>query len=473
VNKKIFMLLISLLLIGFTFHIGFAQSATSQIWTSGILYLNTSENAGTMTVTYYDGNSSPTSYQSSSISLATNQSGELLIGSVSSIPGTFKGSAVLSSNVPVAVVYEEFVEGSEQNNYDRSFYNGFTSSQADTTFYVPTFQKSAYGLKQTSRVGIQNVDTSTTASVTMEFFNVGETTAFYSDTVSIDPQASYVFSANDISQIAAGFSGSLKLTSNVPIVAAAEETADINRSSYAFEGVASGESKVFIPTMLCSYGTYDQKSYYAVQAVGGTANITVRHYSRDTGLQVGTDYITSIADGAKATLRTCVEGAAPAGSIGSSVIESTGGDIIVIVKVIGTIGDLRTAYVATGTGAQTVALPYIVWSSDHSAGFRSYVAVQNIGTSDAVDVTAKYYNAAGTLQTTHVLADSGSSLGVLQKANTWTNIAGLGSGDFSGSVIIESDQPVLVTVRLTKLTPHLSGEGTEQFGEDYTGIPLP
>jgi len=447
-----------------------AQSSSSQSWTSAIVYFNTSTDSGSMTVDFYDGT---TTYSSGAIALTGHQNGTLLVGSVSSLPSSFKGSAVLSAGVPIAVTYYDFVEGADANNYDRSYYVGFKPSQANAVIYVPTVERAAFGPQLTSRVGIQNIDPSDDATIRLDFYNVGSTTPFFSPTETVQEQASYIFSMDDYSaNISAGFSGSLIVTSTggEEIVAAAEETADIKRYAYAFEGVAGGESLVYVPTMLCRYGGKSQISYYAIQAVGGTAEVTVKHYDKVTGSQLGTTYTTSIAVGSKEGVNPCQHGVSD-GAVGSSIITSTGADVIVIVKVNGNTG-LRTAYIAEGSGATNVALPYVRWSNDVTADFRTYIAVMNVSPSTATDVKAEYYNPAGTLITTHIIADGGSPLLPLQKGSTWTELAGMGSGDWEGSVIIKSDQDVLVTIRATRTTTGLETDAG-QFGEDYVGIPIP
>ena len=444
-----------------------AQSATAQTWTSSIAYFNTETVSGTLSVTFYDASGTP--FAADPIALSPHQSGTLLVGSVTSLSDGFAGSAVLSSDVNLAVVYVEYVSGVESDNYDRKMYIGFGQNSASNTFYIPTVLKKIYGA--TSQVGIQNVDASQTANLTLEFFAVGQTTPTLTLNYTLQPLASYIFSMNDMA-LPDGFSGSLKITSTGgQVVASSQETWDADRFAYAFEGVASGSYKVYVPTMLCRYGPGLSISYYAIQAVGGTADVTIRHYDRDTGQQVGTTANVQIADGSKSSQNPCSHGA-PDGSIGSSIIESTGAPVIVTVKVADESGGIRTAYIGEGSGATNVALPYVRWNADPSADFLSYIAVMNIGTADATNVRALYYDSAGNLVSTHVLADSGNPLSPLVKVNTHAAAAGAldVDGNFAGAVIVESDQPVLVTVRAAR---EVSGLGTiNMFAEDYTGIPF-
>jgi hypothetical protein len=470
-TRKKTILISFLVVVGLIFPIYLvaAQSATSQTWTSTIAYMNVENASGSLTVTFFD--AAGIAYPSDSIALNSYQSGTLLVGSVSSLSDGFAGSAVLSSTVKLAAIYIESVSGAEAPNYDRKMYNGFTPDMASNTYYIPTVLKAKFG--STSQVGIQNVDSSLDAVATLEFFPVGSTTPALTLNPTIEPQSSYVFSMADVA-LSDGFSGSLKITTTGgQIVASAQETYDADRFAYAFEGVPQGKNKVYVPTMLCDFGGI-QTSYYAVQAVGGTANVAMNHYRRSDGAQVGTTYNFSIGDGGKQSVNPCDHGGAPSGSIGSSVLESTGAPVIVTVKVVAGNG-MRTAYIAEGAftvvGTAETILPYVRWNSDPSGNYLSYIAVQNIGDSSATAVQALYYDQSGSLAATHDLATGGSPLLPLQKVNTRADTAGATSGGiFSGSVRILSDQPVLVVVRnqtAVDLGP------TTLFSEDYTGIRLP
>jgi hypothetical protein len=437
-----------------------AQSATnSAVWTSGITYQNTTGASGIVTVNMYD--DAGASYATASMPLAPYGSGTVQVGTVSTVPAlpvSYQGSAVLSSDVNIAATYVQYDNAAQ---YGRMFYKSFTSSNASNNFYVSTFLKSNFGF--TSKVGVQNVSAST-ASVTVKFISAATLSVVHTETRNVPSQASFIFSGKDIAALGAAFNGSVEISSNQPVVAVSEETEDDGRAAYAFEGVAGGATKVNVPTMLCNFdggGGVTYTSYYAIQAVGAASNFKITHYDK-TGAQVGmvTDSIS--ASGGKKSKNPCADGV-PSGAIGSSVIEATSGQLIVIVKVVGSNG-LRTAYVAEATGATKVALPYVRWSTVDT-GYRTYVAAMNVSATSAT-VTAKYYNEAGTLVATH-------SLGTVlpgSKVNTqWQNASGSNTA-FTGSVIIESTQPVLVTARSQAV---VSLGTVTNVGEDYTGIPAP
>jgi hypothetical protein len=448
-----------------------AQSATSQTWTSAIQYQNTGSSDGAMVIHFFDTGGGKVSTES--IHIDAHGSGTLLVGSVGGLSAA-ENAAVVTSSVPLVAVTRSFVTDGETDNYDITLSNGYEISMAGPTVYLPTLLKQQFG--STSRFGIQNTETEA-VNVTIDIFEVGNATPVHTINVEIPAQSSYIASMNDITEIGALFSGSLRATADdgvSKLVATSEETYDANRFSYGFEGVASGASKVFIPTMLCEYAPpQNQTSYYAIQAVGGGVDIEMKHYDKDTGTQIGSTYSTSLSAGGKASLNPCTNGNVASGAIGSSVVEVTGGtgSILALVKINSGEG-MRTAYTAeqayTIVDTVELALPYVPWENP---GWKTFIAVQNLGDAAAEDIVATYYNADGSIAGTHVLATSGASVAILQKVNTSpANVIAdpWSTGTFSGSVVISSDQPVTVVARIEK-DVDLDGGAVTKFAEDYTG----
>ena len=453
----------------------FAQSATSQTWTSAIQYQNPNSEDGTLNVVFFDTSGGAT--VADPIDIDAYTSGTLLVGTVSGLGTNFEGSAVLQADVPIVANYRSFVSGSDQENYDFTITNGYSADNAGTTVYLATVLKEQFN--STSRFGIQNLDTVAT-NVTIEFFAVGAATPTHTITPTIPARSSYVASMADFAEgeIPAGFSGSLRATADngtSKLVATSEETWDTGRQAYGFEGVSKGATKIYVPTMLSyfkgSNGKNNQMSYYAFQAVGGDVDIEMKHYDRDTGAQLGTTYTTTILDGNKVSLNPKTHGGVPNGSIGSSVIEVTGGtgSLLGIVKVYDSATGLLTSYTAessyTVTSTVKLGLPFVVHEGWGNGDWNSYIAVQNIGTADATNVTATFYNSDGSVAIIETLADVANPLAPLQKANTGAHAAGT---TFRGSVVISSDQPVTVANRLYKAV-NLDGGATTAFSEDYTG----
>lgn len=450
-----------------------AQSATSQTWTSSITYYTPSTTSGELSVTYYQGTMS---YTAGPFTLNPHKAGSLFIGSTS-VPDNFAGSAVLSADVPIVATYVQFAAGAENANYGRMLYNAFTAANSGSTFYVPTVLYQTFG--STSRVGVQNVE-SFEITATLKFYAVGSTTATATKTQDIKAYASYVFTPADITGLSPGFNGSLVITATKKgdaatagrVVASSEETDDAGRGAYAFEGVANGSSTVYMPSAMCNYGSEMQTSFYAIQNAGtGDASVTIDYYNT-SGTKVASMPATTVSQGGKLSRSPCSDSAL-VGALGSAVIKSTGAEIIAIGKVKANNG-MATAYVGQNAGFKKLAAPYIRWSANPSAEFQAYVAIMNVGGSNATNITATYYDANGTAQGTHNVATGGNPLANYTKRNTTPVLAGAldGSGNFGispfgGAVEISSDQDVVVVVRLQK---NVSLGATTRFAEDYNGV---
>jgi hypothetical protein len=100
----------------------------------------------------------------------------------------------------------------------------------------------------------------------------------------------------------------------------------------------------------------------------------------------------------------------------------------------------------------------------------------NVGGSDATSIVARYYDGDGNLAGTDSIATAGDPLPNLIKANTTALSAGaldaggnFGISPYGGAVEFESDQPIVVVVRLAKA---VSLGSVTMFAEDYNGVPV-
>jgi hypothetical protein len=276
--------------------------------------------------------------------------------------------------------------------------------------------------------------------------------------------------------LGSGFSGSAVIEATGNIVASAQETADSGQAAKAFEGLAAdaGATTIYMASMMCrAYGSSQQISYYAVQNVGNSqATVEVEFYNKD-GQLVYTATGLSIEKGNKVSVNPCQyvsNESALEGVVGSAVIKSTNSvPLVAMGKVKGTTLT-ETAFVGQSAGSNNVAAPYIRWVTDPTAGERSYIAVMNVGDVAATDVKVRYYDTTG-FRLEHDLT-AGGSLGKYIKANSsWELASGsntkFGVDPYGGAIEVESDQPVVVVVRVQK-----SVAGTS-LAEDYNGVQVP
>jgi hypothetical protein len=454
-----------------------AQSATSQTWTSSITYYTPDAAGGQLWVDYYyEESTQATSF--GPINMGGHKAGSLYIGDAG-VPSDFTGgSAVMRATVPVIATYVQYAVSPETGNYGRLLYTGFSSTDAASTFYVPTFLYQNAGF--TSLMSVQNVE-ATTNPVHVKVYAPGSTTASGSKDVSLPPYAATILSPSDLG-LAAGFTGSVVITADGgKVVASSQETQDAGRGAYSFEGSAGGAGTIYMASMLCQYnsGGTSSTSYFAIQntSTSATANVSIQYYNTSGTPLLATPYATTIAAGNKKSIDPCATGAG-AGAIGSAVITSTGANVIAMGKIVSSTG-LRTAFVGASAGATKVAAPYVRWAANPAAGFRSYIAVMNVGSAAASNVVATYYDANGTAVGTHTIATAGDPLNQYIKRNTNPSMGAdpatdgngnFGMSPFGGAVEITSDQPIVVVVRVQQ---NVSLGATTVLGEDYNGLAVP
>jgi len=469
-------LLIGIISVGLT-GIAQAQSATNQVWTSSITYYTPSDTPGTLMISFYpEGSDTPITLPS--ISLAPHKAGSLFVGGVSELGSFTRGSAILSSDVPVVATYVQFAAPPETNNYGRLIYSGFDNGAP--TFYVPTFLKRQFG--STSLMGIQNLE-NFEAEIRVRFYAVGSSTPTDDRTYTVPGGSSIIIPAHDTSKVSLpdGFNGSVVIQANrrgdssIParVVASAQETDDNGRGAYAFEGVASGADRIYMATMLCNAFGTNQTSYYAIQNISLTSTASVRVFFYDTnGNQIGQTPVQSVGPGNKWSVNPCSY--ISSGVSGSAVISATGAPVVAIGKVKDNIG-MATAFVGQAAGGTKVVAPYIRWAATPTSEWRTYVAIMNVGTGNATDIKVYYYDGNGTLRATHNVATASNPLPPFIKRNTNPQAAGAldagGNFGFSppgGAIEVISDQPVVVIVRAQRdLSPPLGS--VQRFAEDYNG----
>jgi hypothetical protein len=470
-KRKIFLVASLALLLAFvalSTGSAYAQSADGQSWKTAITYYTPSDVGGQMLVSFYaEGSATP--IMADPINLAGHQAGTLLVSSVTGLPSGFSGSAVLSAEVPIVAVDVQIA--GDAPSYARPLYSGFSPQDANDTFFIPTFLYQKFNNNTT--MGIQNIETSQ-ITVQVKAYAAGATNPTYNQAHNIAAQSTVILTGADMS-LPAGFTGSVVIDGTGAqggrVVASAYEAEISGRAAKAFEGVAGGANTVYMPSMLCNTFGSSQTSYYAIQnaSLSSAANVTVKYYDV-AGNLVATKPTTNIPAGSKISTNPCADGA-PSGVNGSAVIEGDGNDSLIAVgKVNGTNG-MVTAFVGDAAGSTNSAASYIRWANNSSVEFRSYIAVMNVGNSTANNVKVKYYNANGTLVATHNLP----ALNQFIKANSNPSSAGAldANGEFGtpqsvagtgGAIEVESDQPVVVVVRLSK---DVSFGSVTRFAEDY------
>jgi hypothetical protein len=437
----------------------------------------TYQNVGTApaTVSFQFFNEKSASATSVSRTLPAGAGSSLFVGGLTgseALPASFLGSSVLSSNQPIVATLVQLPQSTTVKN--RPLSNGFSS--ATSSVLLATVLKNVFNTN--SKFSIQNADTGA-IDITLNFFNADNPSApAIVVTESNIPQgaAKYYDMATLGAISAATFNGSATVTAvrtgtTTPanIVGSVLELGlggSAVNDAKAFEGVTGGSRPIFMATALCNVfgGT---NTAYAVQNTGTSpANVTVTYSS-------GTNEAATLQPGTKKSFLGCTVN--PANFSGAATITSDV-DIVVIGKVFG--GNLATAFLGEKVGSPKLALPYVRWASDANFNSgerqRTFIAIQNVGTTAVNNVIVEYRDKNGTVVGTHTIA----SIAPGAKANSRAIDAGntpqlidFGGpeanpgGGFGGAVTIRADGAQLVAIARVQ-----SKVGAVQVAEDYNGV---
>lgn len=446
--------------------------AYSTRFTTSITYQNVGTGNATLQILFYAQPTTTTPIVINRPSLAPGESASIFIGNLSEIADGFRGSAIIQSDQPLLATLVQVPQGST-TVFVRPLSNGF--SQGGSTALIATVLKNTYGAH--TIFSIQNVD-SEPNNVSIQFYN---TSANLVHTINqtIQPGASFYVDAATVSELGSSFNGSVvaiaKRADNTDgkIVGTALEL-DINGTgAKAFESVAAGAKKLYMPSALCDvYG--GQRTSYAVQNTSLTTstNVKVTYYPG------GQSVTKTIGPGAKASFSAC-ETVSP-GFVGSAVVESDTTDVIAIGKAFG--AGLSTAFLGESRGYAKLALPYVRWAPDsyyyNGSRQRTYIAIQNVGdtTIPAGSITITYKDPFGH-EGTHTYNqplepgakfNSNASMAGL----TWFGMAEPPASGFGGGAIISCTAPNCQLIAVARVTTYVPSTGSTA-AEDYNGMPVP
>lgn len=461
----------------------FAQDpAYNTSFITSITYQNVGTASANVAFQFYpQGNSTPTTVNRT---LNSGAGSSLFIGGndVGLVAG-FQGSAVMSSNQPMVATLVQIPQSTTVKNRPLSI--GF--STATSKVLLATLLKNQFSTS--SKFSIQNASSSA-VDLKISFFNAADPTAApIVKNVTNIPQgsAAYVDMGTESSITAASFNGSATVEGFVAgtqtpanIVGSALELSTTGISATAFEGVPSGNTKVFVATALCkAFG--GATTAYAVQNVGSTtANVSVKYKGKNLtdSSVVDTEDTGSIEPGAKKSFLGCTKN--PDNFSGAATIESTSA-LVVIAKVS---GSLSTAWLGEAQGASKLAHPYVRFSDatnfDSGKYQKAFIAIQNVGTSAVSNVVVEYRDKNGTLLGKHTIANidagakanSNPTLATPESGITVDQLTLFGNpesnpgGGFGGGALVvgPSGSQLISVVRIQTNTANGS------VAEDYNGV---
>lgn len=438
-------------------------------FTTSITYQNVGSATANILIDFYNSETS-TAIPITMTPLPANAASSVFVGSLSSITAGFKGSAVMSSDQPLVATLVQVPPNSSPVK-TRPLSNSFMSGAS--TVVVPTVVKNTFGY--TSVVSIQNVDT-VGADLTVEFVPVGGS-SFSVNVTNLPAGSAKYYDMGTFSNpnIGSAFNGSMRIVAKKTgtatpgaVVASSLEMGVTKNVAYAFEGINLAANKVFMPSALCNYYG-GMNSFYAVQNVGTSAiDITVTYSNGQT------ETATNVLGGAKYSFNGCGASGTlnPALFIGSATITaSASGQIAAVAKIQG--NSVATAFPGFISGARFTALPYVRWTDSQwnsGARQRTYLAIQNIGSTDlaAGDVKVYYFDKNGASLGVHSLG----AITVGAKVNSNAKDASASNtefgyyldGTFGGSAVVAgpAGSELAVIARVQSIST----------GEDYSGFPI-
>lgn len=257
-----------------------ADTGYTAAFTTSITYMNIGTASANITLSYYAaGSADPINVALPA--LAAGAASSISAASINDLPSGFRGSAVLSSDQPLAATQVQVSTGEGTVVKNRPLSNGI--AEGSTSVLIATVLKDRFGV--TTRFSIQNAHTSD-VDVTVEVKGIDGTSFTKSFTGIPSNSSQHVDVGSDWSEIPAGFSGSATVTAvesgsstPAPIVATALELGTADAYAAAFEGMTGGAQTVYMPSAMCKYFGYT--SYYAVQNTGNAATTVTVDYSRD------------------------------------------------------------------------------------------------------------------------------------------------------------------------------------------------
>ena len=337
----------------------------------------------------------------------------------------------------------------------------YSNVQPGTDVSLPLAAKAYNG--QTTLASIQNTDTSQSASVDVEFWAAGATSATASTTIQITPGTSQTIDLGkspNFASVPDGSLGSMKISStSIPVgVQAFMDIETYDKAVYAYEGVPAEQAADTLYAPLFRNDFYGTSGISVVNPGASPVDVTVTYYASPGAGGCAGSYVhnggaqTIGAGSSEVFYQGNVAGLAtgdstlPTNCFGSAVIEAAGGNVLAIVNDADLGAGTSAAYnaISQAGGATKVALP--LFRKEHVAQkLTTGIQAMNIGTSPA-NVTMSVSGAGiGTIpgSLANATIDPNGSHNWFPNSDADWNFVPSNS---YGSATIESDQPIIVIV---------------------------
>ena len=439
-------------------------------WVSGITVRNlSSSSTANITISFYYGDDTA-SHDPGDVAytlndtIAANTAKTWYVPShIPDLPSPFIGSAVVSSDQPVAATVNTQVPSSgtgTQSNPNRVGSSSGVSTPSPTV-YATQLMKNYYGWN--SYCAVQNTG-STATTVTVHYYNLSGA-EIDSDTANVAAYASYIFDQSTDSELPDGFGGSAKFEGggqNLAVVCNFYNQASDHTTAqfHSYNGVGSGAQKLWIPRVVKDY--YNYQSGLKIQNVGSsptTVTVTYKFGSTtctQTSPSIGPGQSWGPYLGDENQLPSCLSGVSGSGS---AVVEAaTGGTIIGTVNEDNRVnppgrGVTYNAFL-DGEGKHNIIFPQV---TAKYYGYSSGWQVQLVEAGPAI-CTATYsaYGSVSEFGESFTLANEGDKFDQFAP-----NASGMGQ-DYNGSVLVSCDKNIVGIANLS-----FRADVDPRYGQNY------
>lgn len=390
-------------------------------YSSGFQVQNLGTGGATISITFYNQDGSTAGTTSDSIPA----NGSKTYFPVPAVSDGFNGSAVISSDQPVAAITNLL---GNSPTYGGST-TGFTAGS--TAVGLPLIMRANSGFD--TWFNVQNTGTAD-ANVTITY-TPGSAGSAHSETASIKPGAAKTFNQATTNQLGTRFVGSARITSDQPVAAMVNQVGTGgSKALLMYDGFTSGSNVVLAPLIQSNNAGFF--SGVSIQNVGSaTTTVTVDYGPNAAGTFNPADETRDLTSGASVALLQTGGAWGTNRYVGSARISASASQELVVV-----INQLRTGAISFGTAYEgfnpgnltaKVSAPLVM---ANNSGYYTGIQCQNAGASSAT-VTIDYSaNTAGTfnpVDETLTIA-AGASATSLQNGGSW------GTNKYIGSATITS-----------------------------------
>ena len=441
-SKRVRVLLVlALVVAGLGTGILTTNAQGGRTWVSGIMIQNqsTSDVANITVIFYWDEAHGGAEAHRFSDTIDPGKAKSYYVPSATEtggLPEGFIGSAVVSSDQPVAANVNTQVPSAEGSSPDLPTRVGTSSGVLvpSTDLYFPQLMKAYYGWN--SYIAVQNT-ASSSASVTVQYYSSAGTLVA-TDVQTVSPYSTFIFRQSENATLLNGFVGSAKVTGTQELAGICNfynsENTYTEAQFHSYNAFSGGNALLNVPRVVKDY--YNYQSGLTVQNVGTSATtVTVTYYFggltyTQTSPSIDPNAAWGVYLGNEAALPATMAGVSGSGS---ATIASTGQPVVAIVNEDNRTVGFGSTYNAFLDGEETTSVLFPQVTAKYY-GYCGGIQVQNVGTSTA-NLTITYSMPGRADVTKSGTAAPGQSYSAFAPNAVAT--------DFNGSVVVTSNQDIV------------------------------